>query len=92
MEKRIEEMRQLMRQATQDGLLVPEAASELVPIITALKRLGFRLIDEQFDRLAETPATDAARDRHGEESWEELKALRFVLNRLTAEQRAAAPF
>jgi hypothetical protein len=92
MEKRIEEMRQLMRQAARDGLLVPEAASELVPIITALERLGFRLIDEQFDRLAETPATDAARDRLGEESWEELKALRFVLNRLTAERRAAAPF
>ena len=92
MDKRIEEMRRLMRQAARDGLLVPEAASELVPIIAALERLGFRLIDEQFDRLADSPEADARRDRRGEETWEELKALKFVLKRLIAEERAAAPF
>jgi hypothetical protein len=92
MDERIEEMRRLMRQAVRDGLLVPEAANELIPIIAALQRLGFRLIDEQFDRLAETPETDAERDRRGEETWEELKALKFVLQRLIAEERAAAPF
>ena len=92
MDKRIEEMRQLMRQAARDGLLVPEAANELVPIIAALRRLGLRLIDEQFDRLAETPESDAEKDRLGEETWEELKALKFVLKRLIAEERAAAPF
>jgi hypothetical protein len=50
MNERIRQMRRLMRQAVRDGVLVPEAASELKPIITALKRLGFRLIDEQIDR------------------------------------------
>ena len=91
-DKRIEDLRRLMREAARDGLLVPEAANELIPIITALRRLGFRLIDEQFDRLAETPETEAERDRRTEETWEELKALKFVLKRLVAEERAAAPF
>ena len=92
MDKRIEEMRRLMRQAARDGLLVPESANELIPIIAALKRLGFRLIDEQFDCRAETPETDAEKDRRAEETWEELQALKFVLKRLIAAERAAAPF
>ena len=101
MSERIREMRRLMRQAVQDGVLVPEAASELKPIIAALKRLGFRLIDEQIDRgelgvcaidHSDVAETGIERDRRAEEAWEELKALKFVLNRLIAEERAAAPF
>jgi len=101
MNERIKEMRRLMRQAARDGVLVPEAASELKPIITALKRLGFRLIDEQIARgepagrrIDHSEAAEIAveRDRRAEETWEELKALKFVLKRLMAEERGAAPF
>ena len=101
MNERIKEMRRLMRRAVRDGLLAPEAASELKPIIAALKRLGFRLIDEQIARDEaeirmidhfDAAETGIERDRRSEETWEELKALKFVLNRLIAEERAAAPF
>ena len=101
MNERIKQMRRLMRQAVRDGVLVPEAASELKPIITALKRLGFRLIDEQIERgevvlrtidQSEAAEIGSEKDRRAEETWEELRALKFVLKRLIAEERAAARF